>query len=105
MNWKRAIAARSWLAGSLATIVALGLLSGCQRVFMSEDVYKQAHSKGNMLPPRLDDPHCPVNAPVSAHVPAPATVSQPERKPRHLTLQEAIALSLENGSPSNQAPE
>jgi outer membrane protein TolC len=104
MNWKRAISARSWLAGSLATIVALGLLSGCQPVFMSEKVYQDAHSTGNQLPSRFEDDR-PVTAPLSCQIAAPATVSLPKRRPRNITLQEVIAISLENGSPSANSPE
>lgn len=103
MKVKLAITVRKWAAASLATMLALSILSGCQPVFMSKEIYTEAYSKTNMLPARVEDSRCPITSPISAATPAPPTVLQPERKPKHLTLQYAMALALENGMPSGRA--
>src|SRR5207249_1054640 len=59
------------------------------------------HAHG--LPAQLEnDPHA-ATQPLSALIPAPPNVDHPERLPRYLTLMEAIAIALENGSPSSRA--
>src|SRR5258707_15817522 len=86
-------------AGCAATIVALVTLSGCQPVFMSADMYKDAHVPLGERPEPSKDPYAP---PASALTAAPPTVSNPERPPRYLSLQEAIAIALENGHVSSR---
>jgi outer membrane protein TolC len=93
-----------WLAGSLATMITLCVV-GCQPVFISKEVYENAHSKLNMLPPAVEDPHNRINSPVTIGPKAPPTVDFPERRLRHMTLQEAIAHALENGLPSGRTTE
>jgi outer membrane protein TolC len=89
MRWKRAVAG---LALTVAGIV------GCkQTCFLTECDYN--HYKdivGEM--PRLEcDPGAAIT-PTRAAMPTPSTVDDPDRKLRFLTLHEAIALALENGT-------
>ncbi len=103
---KLSITARRLLSAGVGTLLTLGILSGCSPVFLSQEVYKQAYNKENMLPdPRLEDNYCPPTAPVTASMAAPPTVNMPERKPRHLSLQEALAHALENGLPGGRTAE
>jgi outer membrane protein TolC len=99
MGWgmKRwlAIAVKNWLAGGLASILTLGVLSGCQPTFLEKQVFEGAHAP---LPPKLEESHCPITEPITALVKAPPTVSLPDRLPRYLTLQEALAIALESGT-------
>ena len=83
-------------------MLAIALLSGCgHNTFLTKEVYDQAHTAG--LPPRFEENSCPVTAPITALTPAPPTVNNPDRKPRPLTLQEAIAIALENGTVSSRS--
>src|SRR5687767_10131014 len=86
--------ARKWFAGSMATLVALGVLSGCQRVFLTEAEYKDCHS--HLLPAKLEQDFCPITGPVTPMTAAPATIANPDRMARPMTLPEAIAIALEN---------
>ena len=96
-----ALIGRKLLAGSVAALLALGLAPGCQKVFLTEDIYKEAHS--HLLPAKLEEDHCPIKQPITAMTPAPPTVNSPNRPARYLTLQEAIAIALENGNVSSRA--
>lgn len=96
-------ASRSWLAGGLVAALVLGGLAGCQPTFLTKDVWDQAHT--NMLPAATESDHCPPTAPITPEVKAPATVNFPDREQREMTLQEAIALALESGLVSGNAPE
>jgi outer membrane protein TolC len=87
-------AVKTWLAGSAATILGLVSLPGCQPTFLAKEVYDGAHAA---LPPRLEENSYPITEPISTMTAAPATVSRPDRPPRYLSLQEAIAIALENG--------
>ena len=102
MGWgmKRwlAITAKQWIAGGLATLLGLSLLSGCQPTFLTKEQYESASS--NMLPPVHVDEKCPPGGPITPGIKSPATVVNPERPARYMTLQEAIALALENGKTS-----
>jgi outer membrane protein TolC len=88
---------------SLARLLCLTLLissmAGCAKPLFvkQEDYYALAHS----LPRNVEtDPTIGTVKPVSGFVPAPPDVNFADRPPRHLALQEAIAIALENGTVS-----
>lgn len=98
MGWRMAV--RNWLAGSLAVVMMLATLAGCQPTFMSKEMYTEAHAP---LPRSLEENTCPINDPITKISSAPPTVSQADRPPRYLTLQEALAIALESGTVSGRA--
>src|SRR5262245_54884911 len=88
-----------------AAVLGLGLTlltCGCaQTYFLSKTDYDEFHRRLH-LPPNLEsDPS--VDAPPPADSGDPATVSDPEREPRYLSLQEAIAIALQNGTVGTQS--
>jgi outer membrane protein TolC len=88
MRWKFAVMG---LALAVAGVV------GCkQQCFLTECDYEHYHAVG--LPPALDCAPKDLLTPVVPDVPTPATVLNPEREIRNLTLSEAIAIALEHGS-------
>jgi len=89
---------------SLVSLLCLGLTislaSGCARdVFMNKGDFDKANSQ---IVPRFveTDPNIGVFKPATGFGLTPGTVDFPDRPPRHLSLQEAIAISLENGTVS-----
>jgi outer membrane protein TolC len=72
-------------------------LAGCDRQCLVKECDADHYRAGLRLAAGLEDAHAPV-VPASAHVPEPATVLSPERRPYHLSLREAIALALEHGT-------
>ncbi len=100
MSWV-AKCVRKWCAGGMALLLGLGVLSGCQPIFLTREVYEEAHR--NLLPPKLEKDHCPITGPVTDATAAPPSVSSPDRPAYYLTLQEAIATALENGHVSGRA--
>ncbi len=93
--------AKKMLGGGLVTMTLLGVVTGCQQTFLAKEVYEQAHAQ--RLPNKLENDHCGINQPMTGITPAPATVTNPDRPPRYLTLQGAFALALENGHVSSRA--
>ncbi len=89
------------LASGLAAAVLLALVAGCQQTFLAKEVYEQAHV--NKLPGKLENETCGIHHPVTGITPNIATVTDPDRPPRYLTLQGAFALALENGHVSSRA--
>src|SRR5262245_15832584 len=80
----------------LALGVCLGMTVGCgHKMFISKDDYDSAH---HLIPANLEEGHVLPVAPLTASVPTPADVNNAARPARHMTLQEAIAIALENGS-------
>jgi outer membrane protein TolC len=74
--------------------------AGCgQQCFLSREAFCGAHS--NLLPSELEVNAAAVSQPIT-HQPlaAPPDVNYPDRPPRPMSLEEAIAISLENGTPS-----
>jgi len=92
---------KQWLASGMLTALALGVLSGCQPVFLTREVYTDAHRP--MLPEAIEKDHTPITNPITEASPKPPTVLEPDRPARYLTLQEAIAIALENGNASGRA--
>ena len=71
-------------------------ITGCtQTLYITDDQLKSFHAK-NLLPPDSLNPAYGT-IPYQTKEPRPADINNPERDPRYLTLNEAIALSLENG--------
>ncbi len=87
MRWKTVVA-------GLAVAVAATI--GCkQRLYLTECDFEH-YSK--LMPPCLgEDPFATI-IPNGSNTPTPATVLDPERTPRHLSLAEAKAMALERGS-------
>src|SRR5262249_7238598 len=95
---------RAWLSGvntmrwnTLVASLALAVAAtfGCkQQCYLTECDFHHYHE---LMPPGLEtDPFATV-APAGSNTPKPATVLDPERTPRHLSLAEAIAMALERG--------
>ena len=95
MRWKHAV------VGLALTIAGA---AGCkQQCFLTECDYN--HFKDIGLPDRVQcDPKVSIQ-PITAAVPPPSTVLDPERKPRYLSLAEAIAIALEQGRVGDQDPQ
>src|SRR5262245_10589592 len=92
MRWKTEVA-------GLALILAL--IAGCkQQCFMTECDFND--SRYNM--PKLEcGPGPAIDHDLGiAHSPVPATVDDPERKPRYISLAACIAIALEQGNPGFQ---
>jgi outer membrane protein TolC len=110
MGWRMkrwlGIRLKQWFAGGLAMILGLGILAGCQPTYLVKENYESSlveklpHFK---LDPKIDE-NCPPTGPLTNLVKAPPTVNEPERPQRPMTLQEAIALALENGTVSGNNP-
>jgi outer membrane protein TolC len=91
-----------WLVGALGLGLVLGMTTGCNRqCFLNKEVFDQANS--GLLLPNLDEPGAYTHAPITAQVPTPPNVSSPDRPARPLSLQEALAIALENGTASGRA--
>jgi outer membrane protein TolC len=83
------------LIGALAT-PAFGI--GCkQQLFLEPGDYKDAVQAG--LPPALErNVHSAILPPTVDQNVEPATVNDPKRPPRYITLKECVAVALEQGS-------
>lgn len=93
-----------WLRGTLASWLALGSFSGCrQPIFMEPGDYKDAVMQ--QLPAGLEErPHEAITPSVVQRIGnGPATVLDPDRPPRYITLKECIALALEQGNSGIQS--
>src|SRR6266849_3723367 len=93
MSWKLV------LAGLTLGVAALG----CQRqCFLSESDFRDAH--GRTIP--FDLPCNPElsTVPTRGALPPPTTVDEIQREARYLSLREAIATALENGTVGSQSP-
>src|ERR1700676_683726 len=86
-----------WKAVMVGLALMFATLTGCkQQCFLTECDYNHYTREMN-LPANLEgNPEVAV-VPSGLEVGAPATVDQPERPARYLTLNEAIALALEQG--------
>lgn len=98
---------RGWLAGGLATVVTLGLLSGCQPLFLGREVCNPSQMYASLPPPvkALEDNSAPVHNPITPPMPAPANVIYPDREPKPVTLQWCFAQALESGVASGNTQE
>jgi outer membrane protein TolC len=92
MRWKQVVAGLA-----LSTAV----LAGCkQQCFLLEPDYN--HYK-ELIPQNIEYDPSVSQTPVTASIPVPPVTSDPDRPPRFLTLREAIALALENGTVGGQS--
>jgi outer membrane protein TolC len=91
---------RRWLKRILVMIAACGMAAGCkQQMFLSKECFDQASSL--LPPPEIENDFSVGNTPLTAATKAPPTLDDPDRPARHLTLREAFAIALENGSVSD----
>ena len=96
-RWRIGIWVQGW-AIWLALACCLGTLTGCgQQTFLSKEVYAEAWQSLPLA--NLENDHHPIVDPIIPTTKAPATVSYPERTPFEMSLQLAVAIALENGSP------
>jgi len=77
--------------------LAFAIMAGCkQPCYLTQDDCEHYHALG--LPPNLEKGAAAAVLPTGADGPSPATVTHPERTVRYLSLAEAIALALEQGT-------
>src|SRR5262245_32251516 len=90
-----------WIAVVVGLALTFAATSGCkQQCFLTEAQY---HDFQNLaLSGIACDPGASV-APPSSLVAAPPNVNDPEREPRYLSLREAIAIALEQGTTGLQS--
>src|SRR5947209_20564924 len=90
-----------WKTMVLGLALSLGLNTGCkQQCFLSECDYHHYREMG------LPDLECSPTAsivPSGSNIGAPATVLNPEREVRYLSLPEAVAMALEAGTVGSPA--
>ncbi len=88
----------------LGTLVALGAVAlGCSRpCYLSQADFNNSQIRG--MPPRLECDTAVSTIPPHGHTPAPTTVDETQREPRYLSLHEALAIALENGTIGTQTP-
>ncbi|HEV8060095.1 MAG TPA: TolC family protein [Gemmataceae bacterium] len=92
MRWKLVIAGLALMAAAA---------NGCKQPGLTFEADLQHYRQ--MSVPNLETDPNPAGARIAGHLPAPSTINDPDRKPRPLTLAEAIAMGLENGNIGNQA--
>src|SRR5262249_34002509 len=88
-----------WKAGVVGLALTVATLTGCtQPRFVHEADLKEFHRRLD-LSPEVDERNPELGSrPLIDPVGDPADSLYPEREPRHLTLQEAIAIALERGT-------
>jgi outer membrane protein TolC len=85
-----------WLHGWLGVVLVCGVSAGCrQQVFLDKQCYELAHS---VLPPQVERDFNYGTEPINPITREPATLNQPDRPAWNMTLHEAFALALENGT-------
>ena len=94
------------LPALLAFLTYLGVVAGCAQTCLNRDCgWKEIYSRAD-LPPHSDCNPADLDrllAPPGADIPEPANILAPERAPHYLTLAEAFAMALENGTVGLQA--
>src|SRR5438874_171067 len=90
---------KAWLTFLLvATMFSLlSLLSGCTQPLRTEGDWKYVHEHAS-LSAKLDAAPESLLKPMTTAGRPPATVLDPDRPPRHLTMSLAMAMALENGT-------
>ena len=87
---------KRWIVMFLGLTLTMGMTTGCQqKCFMAEK-----DLTNGTIPAGLEDgdPTPDLVSPTQALTAAPPTIDHPDRPARHLSLQEAIAIALENGA-------
>jgi hypothetical protein len=92
MRWKLVVAGLALLGA-----VTGGCKQPCLTFEADLDHYRR------MSVPNLETDPNPTPPRLSAHMPSPATINDPDRKPRPMTLAEAIAIGLQQGNVGSQA--
>lgn len=94
---------KSWKRWTACFIVILASALGCQKqCFLSESDFQNALPGG--IPANLEsDPSYSI-VPPAGTIPSPTTVDDSKREPRYLSLREAIAIALENGTVGSENP-
>src|SRR5688572_21808190 len=80
-----------------AVCAALSLLGGCTQPLCVEGDWKRIYENA-ALPMKLESAPETLLKPMTMAAPPPATVLDPDRPARHLTLALAVAMALENGT-------
>lgn len=84
---------------AVALVLLLVGLAGCkQQCFLTERDFRDAH----LMPRAVEEDRNFGADPLTGPIAAPPDVTKPDRPARFLTLQEAIAISLENGNASSR---
>jgi outer membrane protein TolC len=95
----------AWKIGLTSLVLAILTTFGCQQqTFLTEADY---HAYRDLaLPPCLEESEQIKGiVPSAGNVPPPMTVDDTQRKPRYLSLREAIAIALERGTIGVQSPD
>jgi outer membrane protein TolC len=88
-----------WIPASMALTLCVAILSGCERqVFLNQ---KDWDSVTTQFTAHLESDPLFGSQPIASRTEAPPVVDYPNRDPRYLSLSEAIAVALENGTPSS----
>jgi outer membrane protein TolC len=100
----RKLSRKRWIRRILAGALALGTSGGCkQQLFLEPADYRDAVL--NTLPRDLENnPHDTITPSEVNRVVPVSTVLDPERPARLITLQECLAIALEQGNTGNPAP-
>lgn len=93
---------RKWM-GTAALVAGAAGLSGCTRpLYMTAETQQLADSVA--LPNDLESNPAASAIPDTADHKAPPTIHDSNREPRYMSLQEAIAIALEQGTRGNDSP-
>lgn len=91
-----------WRAKLLGLALACGLAVGCARpVFLAE---RDLHAIADHLPVNLEKDVHEAIVPTLGPSPAPPDVNNPDRAPQYFSLEQAIAMGLENGTSNSRRP-
>ncbi len=97
---------RKWIKRALAGVLTLSAAGGCkQQLFMEPGDYKDSISNVKIPSSLETNPHGPVAPGLHDKMGEPVTVLDFVRPPRHMTLRECVALSLEQGNVGGQSPQ
>jgi outer membrane protein TolC len=94
-----------WMTMVVGLALGLALVAGCkQQCFLHECDYNHYHELGLGLPADLECSSSSPAALAQSIIPKPATVLDPERDIRYMSLAEAISIALENGTVNGFQP-
>jgi outer membrane protein TolC len=93
----------AWRALVLGLALGLAVELGCQnQCYLTESDFRDTHGRG--IPLNLEYDSSAAIVPSRGTVPEPTTVDETKREARYLSLREAIAVALENGTVGSQNP-